>query len=246
MYQINAESGRFEHMVRQGAMNAYVLPKMAYNTGTAISTPDPASYLLSAQLWSLLESSPMQPQPGGAGDSLILREATSGGLVLVHRLTTQAAEPARAQEAEEAVTPAMIVEFVRRVFALNMSDAAEAFRVSRPTIYQWAKLMDIEQVRSHSDRERLKALHRITKLWAGREPLVGRWQSMILPSGKSVLDLLKEPQLNVLALTEAHRVLADRKDILRREDHRRAQGAAAALGNAFAKLGEAQGRRGKP
>ena len=121
--------------------------------------------------------------------------------------------------------------------ALNISETAEVFGVTRQTAYQWMKLTDMEQVRSHENRDRIKQLYRAAQSWQNHPPLKGRWLHALLPAGNTVLDLLKDPQLNLDALHAAYEALAASTADRRREEGERATQAASALAGAFAGLG---------
>lgn len=238
MFQINARDGLRDKMSRLNAARPIGVTSGSYNTGGTVTAADALIYV-KIQLAHLLAREPSEWNAVEA-TWVNCQPTTAAGLGLVRamqRWTTE--QPGQ----EEAVTPATIVNTVRNVFALSVSDAAAVFRVSRPTIYQWMKLDDMEQVRAHEDRERMKALFRVSKHWAQRGRLVGRWQQEVLPSGISVLDLLTAKDLNVNALLTAHSVLSARSAALRKAEHKRAQDAAGALKEAFAKMGEAQEAR---
>lgn len=134
-------------------------------------------------------------------------------------------------------SPASVLEGVRNVFGLNISEAAEVFGITRQTAYQWMKLTDMEQVRAHENRDRLKQLYGATKSWQNLPLLKGRWLYALLPAGNTVLDLLKAAQIDLDALQAAHQALATSTADRRREEGERATQAATALAGAFAGLG---------
>lgn len=135
------------------------------------------------------------------------------------------------------LSPALILDCVRDVFGLNISETAEVFGVTRQTAYQWMKLTDIEQVRSSDNRERIKQLYRAAQFWQARPPLKGRWLHALFASGNTVFDLLKKPQLDLDELQNAYMSLATGTIERQREEGERATHAAAALTNAFEGLG---------
>jgi len=135
------------------------------------------------------------------------------------------------------LSPASALDGVRAVFGLNISETAEVFGVTRQTAYQWMKLTDMEQVRSHENRDRIKQLYRAAQSWQNHPPLKGRWLHALMPAGNTVLDLLKDPQLNLDALHAAYEALAASTADRRREEGERATQAASALAGAFAGLG---------
>lgn len=136
-----------------------------------------------------------------------------------------------------AISPASVLDGVRAVFGLNISEAAEVFGITRQTAYQWMKLTDMEQVRSHENRDRIKQLYGAVRSWQNLPSLKGRWLHALLPSGNTVLDLLKDPQLDLDALQAAYKALAASTTDRRREEGARATQAATALAGAFAGLG---------
>ena len=144
-----------------------------------------------------------------------------------------------------AVSPASVLEGVRAVFGLNISEAATIFGITRQTAYQWMKLTDMEQVRAHENRDRLKQLHRAAQSWRNLPPLKGRWLYALLPTGNTVLDLLTAPKIDLSALQAAYHALAASTAERRREEGERATQAATALAGAFAGLGAGRkARRG--
>jgi hypothetical protein len=142
-----------------------------------------------------------------------------------------------ALQAHVALSPASILDRVRAVFGLNISEAAEVFRITRQTAYQWMKLTDMEQVRAHENRDRLKQLFGAAQLWQNLPLLKGRWLYALLPAGNTMLDLLKAPQIDLDALHAAYQALAASTADRRREEGERATKATAALAGAFAGLG---------
>ncbi|MFN2312703.1 MAG: helix-turn-helix domain-containing protein, partial [Spirochaetia bacterium] len=97
-----------------------------------------------------------------------------------------------------------VLDWVRAVFGLNISETAEVFGITRQTAYQWLKLTDMEQVRSRENRDRIKLLYGAAQSWQSHPPLKGRWLHALLPAGNTVLDLLKDPQLDLDALHAAY------------------------------------------
>lgn len=136
-----------------------------------------------------------------------------------------------------ALSPATVLDGVRTVFGLNISETAEVFGITRQTAYQWMKLTDMEQVRAHENRDRLKQLYGAAQSWQNLPPLKGRWLYALLPGGNTVLDLLKAPQIDLDALQAAYQALAASTAKRRRDEGERATQAATALAGAFAGLG---------
>jgi hypothetical protein len=135
------------------------------------------------------------------------------------------------------VSPATVLDSVRDVFGLNISETAEVFGITRQTAYQWLKLTTMEQVRARENRERLKQLYGATQTWKGLPLLKGRWLHALLPSGHTVLDLLKAPQVDLNALRSAHEALASCANERRIQEGERTTQAVSAIAAAFAGLG---------
>ena len=136
-----------------------------------------------------------------------------------------------------AVSPADVLEAVRSTFAMNISEAAEVFGITRQTAYQWMKLTDMDQVRARENRERLKQLYAANQVWRELPPLKGRWLHALLPSGQTLLDLLKTPQIDLNTLRSAHAALVSSSNERRVQEGERTTQAVAAFVGAFAGLG---------
>ena len=134
-------------------------------------------------------------------------------------------------------SPAFVLDKVRTVFCLNISETAEIFGITRQTAYQWMKFGDMEQVRSRKNRDRLKQLYGAAQSWQNFPSLKGRWLHALLPIGKTVFDLLKAPQIDSDTLLGGYRVLAAGTADRQREEGKRTTEAVTALGGAFAGLG---------
>ena len=135
------------------------------------------------------------------------------------------------------LSPASVLDGVRKVFGLNISETAEVFNITRQTAYQWMKLTDMEQVRAHENRDRLMQLYGAAQSWQNLPLLKGRWLYALLPAGNTLLDLLKTHQIDLDALQAAYQALAANTADRRREEGERATQAATALAGAFAGLG---------
>lgn len=170
--------------------------------------------------------------------------ATTGECLvfLANRIASPEAQGVMAFNVEAARLPAMlspasVLDKVRTVFGLNISETAEVFGITRQTAYQWMTLASMEQVRSHENRYRIKQLYGAAQSWQTRPPLKGRWLHALLPAGNTVLDLLKAAQIDLDALQAAYQALAASTTDRRREEGERANQAATALAGAFAGLG---------
>ena len=205
-------------------------------TGSVIVETMSDPYQGVPRLWDLL--SPAAP---------FLREgrsATSGVcLVLIKNNIASSEAPVvmqfnlEAGQASATLSLASVLDRVRSVFGLNITETAEVFGITRQTAYQWMKLTDMEQVRAHENRERIKQIYGAAQSWQDHPPLKGRWLHALLPAGNTVLDLLKATQVNIEALQAAYRALAASTLERRREEGERATQAATALAGAFAGLG---------
>jgi hypothetical protein len=145
------------------------------------------------------------------------------------------------------VTPAEMLNIVRDTFMLNVSDAAAVFRVTRPTIYQWAVLTDIDQVRARNDRERMKELYRLSLEWNQLGKLTGRWASQVLRTGQSLFDLLSAETIDRQAILSAHAQLLAASNSRQKAELVRAVDAVKAMSSAFDKLAslEQERKRGR-
>lgn len=136
-----------------------------------------------------------------------------------------------------AVSPAAVLEAVRNAFTMNLSEAAEVFGITRQTAYQWMKLTDMDQIRARENRERLKQLYAANQAWRELSPLKGRWLHALLPSGQTLLDLLKTPQIDLNTLRFAHAALASSSTERLVQEGERTTQAVASFAGAFAGLG---------
>ena len=223
---------RREAVIRQGAMrNRY-----GEGTGSVIDEEQSDPFQGVWRLWVLPNSA--------APYSLEGHPATSGVCVVITKNQIDSPEPpARTEFKLEpalppvVLSPASVLDGVRTAFGLNIKETAEVFGVTRQTAYQWMKLTDMEQVRAHENRDRLKQLYGAAQAWQKLPRLKGRWLYALLPTNNTVLDLLKAPAIDLKALLAAYQALASSTPERRREEGERATQAAAALAGAFAGLG---------
>lgn len=218
--------------IRQGAMRSLY----GEGTGSVIVEDQSDPYQGVPRVWMLLDSATSYSREG--------HSATTGVWIVfiknqVDLLEAPAAMGCTLKDALPlvALSPASVLDGVRTVFGVNVSETAEVFGVTRQTVYQWMKLTDIEQVRAHENRDRLKQLYGAAQSWQNLPPLKGRWLNARLPSGNSVLDLLKAPQVDLDALQSAYQALAASTTERRREEGTRATRAVTGLAGAFASLG---------
>lgn len=232
MYNSQAQASR-NFAIRQGSMRRFYSEA---GTGSVIDEAQSAPYQATLRDWDLLSPVALYLQ----GE----HSATTGACFVVIKNYTAPSEARAAGEfnLEAAlppvvISPASVLDGVRTVFGLNISEAAEVFGITRQTAYQWMKLTDMEQVRAHENRNRLKQLYGAAQSWQNLPPLKGRWLYALLPAGNTVLDLLKAPQIDLEALRAAYQVLAASTPARRREEGERATRAVTALAGAFAGLG---------
>lgn len=138
------------------------------------------------------------------------------------------------------VTPASIVDLARSVFALSVSDSAAVFGVSRPTIYEWSNVQNLDDVRAYKAKSRLLEIYKAATLWNSFSPLKGRWLNQPLESGKTILDLLKAASINIQELTNAYAELSRLQPALIKDEHERVKSGMSGLRSAFTSLSAAQ------
>lgn len=237
MHNSQAQASR-DFAIRHGAMRSLY----GEGTGSVIVEEQSAPFQGVPRVWMLLNSATPYSREGHSATTGICVVITKNQIGLLEapaamEFTLEAALP------PVALSPASVLDGVRTVFGLNISEAAEVFGITRQTAYQWMKLTDMEQVRAHENRDRLKQLYGAAQSWQNLPPLKGRWLYALLPGGNTVLDLLKAPQINLDTLQAAYKALAGSTADRRREEGARATLAATALAGAFAGLGA--GRKAK-
>lgn len=242
-----------DYAIRHGAMNRY------FNDGTggSIVADVSAAYMLAPRLWGLVNTGtlPEQSRSATTGEDLVymfltaIPEVYAAPFILnIESVETDGGHEPALPLPEAAVSPASALDAVRDVFGLNVSETAAVLEVTRQTVYQWTKLDDMQQIRAHNDRNRIKMLYRAAKRWQNLPRLKGRWLYALLPAGNTVLDLLRAPVVDEKALLEAHAALTVSTAKLRQEEGERTGKAIEALAGAFGGLGRGrlQARRGTP
>lgn len=219
-----------ESVIRQNALRKLY----DESTGSAIVKALSAHYQGASHLWPLLNSATPY--------STEVHSATTAACIVITKTESLEVELVPVFYPESmpqtvALTPASVVDTVRAVFSLNISETAEVFGITRQTAYQWMKLTDMEQVRSHENRDRIKQLYEAAQSWQAHPPLKGRWLHALLSNGKTVLNLLEAPRIDLDALQSAYEALAASTANRRREEGERASKAATALADAFVGLG---------
>lgn len=219
-------------VISQGAMRRLY----SEGTGSVMVEGQSAPYQGVPRVWDLL--SPAAPKLWEG------HTATTGACLvfIANRIASPVAPRAMefnlvAALPHATLSPASVLDKVRTVFGLNISETAEAFGITRQTAYQWMTLVNMEQVRSHENRDRIKQLYGAAQSWQTRPQLKGRWLHALLPAGNTVLDLLKAAQINLDALQAAYQALAASTADRRREEGERATQATTALAGALAGLG---------
>lgn len=235
MHNSQAQASR-DYAIRQRAMrNLY--DEYGEGTGSIIDNQWSDPFQGVSRVWPLLSTATPNSQEG--------HSATTGlCFVIIKNQIDHPEVPAvmvrslgPALQALVTISPASVLGKVRAVFGLNISETAEVFGITRQTAYQWMKLTDMEQVRAHENRDRLKQIFVAVQTWQSLPPLKGHWLYALLPTGNTVLDLLKTPQVDLDALQTAHQALSASTEDRHREEGARATQAAIALAHAFAGLG---------
>ena len=218
--------------IRQGAMRSLY----GEGTGSVIVEEQSDPFQGVPRVWMLLN--PATPYSRGG------HSATTGICIVITKNQIDFPEAPATMEFNldgamppVALSPASVLDRVRTAFGLNITETAEVFGITRQTAYQWMNLTDMDQVRSHENRDSLKQLYIAAQSWQNHPPLKGRWLHAFLPAGNTVLDLLKAFQVNLDALQSAYQALSTSTADRRREEGARATQAATALAGAFAGLG---------
>ena len=231
MYNSRVLASR-DFAIRQGAMRSLY----SEGTGSVIVEEQSDPFQGVPRVWKLLNPATPYSREG--------HSATTGVCIVITKNQIDLPEAPAAIEFNleaalppVALSPASVLDGVRAIFALNISETAEVFGITRQTAYQWMKLTDMEQVRSHENRDRIKQIYGAAQSWQNHPPLKGRWLHALMPAGNTVLDLLKATQVNIDALQAAYQALAASTLERRREEGERATRAVTALAGAFAGLG---------
>lgn len=222
-----------EYVIRQNAMRRFYGEA---GTGSVIDEAHSAPFQAALCDWDLLITAARPSRASHSG-------TTSGYIVFIKNCTT-ALEGPLAQEFNleaalpvVALSPASVLDRVRTVFGLNISETADVFGITRQTAYQWMKLADMELVRAHGKRERIKELYAAAQAWQSHPQLKGRWLHALLPDGNTLLDLLKTSPIDLNTLQATYQVLAASTAERRRDEGERATRAATALADALTGLG---------
>lgn len=243
MLKMNPEEALRETTARYAPLRCYPSQNVGYNTGSSLVAADANEYIqyyLSKWTQEDCANSHHTGFPIPPNECL---EFTGSGSVLIYEVKPETA--LAFGTAASIVSPAEMVKTVRGTFMLTISDSAQVLKVSRPTVYQWSSLSDIEQIRSRKDRDRLKQLYRLSQWWNQRGQLSGRWLHETLSNGKSVLDLLSEEPIDENALFSAQSQLMANRSRLRTAERERSVAAARSLKRAFSRMASHEESRKK-
>jgi hypothetical protein len=218
--------------IRTGAMRR--LYSEGTGSGFVESLSDP--YQGVPRVWELLSSAAPFLREGHSATTGVCVVFIKNGIASPEAPVAMAFN-IKAGQMSAALSPASVLDRVRTVFGLNISETAEVFGITRQTAYQWMTLTDMNQVRAHENRDRIKQIYRAAQSWQKQPQLKGRWLYALLPAGNTVLDLLKAHQVDLDALQSAYQALSASTADRRREEGERATQAATALAGAFAGLG---------
>lgn len=222
-----------EYVIRQNAMRRFYGEA---GTGSVIDEDHSVPFQAALCDWDLLITDARPSRTSHSG-------TTSGYIVFIKNCTTALEGPLAKEFNLEAalpvvaLSPASVLDRVRNVFGLNISETADVFGITRQTAYQWMKLADMELVRAHGKRERIKELYAAAQAWQSHPQLKGRWLHALLPDGNTLLDLLKTSPIDLNALQATYQVLAASTAKRRRDEGERATRAATALADALTGLG---------
>lgn len=200
--------------------------RAAYNTGSTLTVQDVSAFAYAYRL----------KIPGA---SLTSTGADAVLLTPIYRaLTAQVTD-------QVPLSPADIVVLVRRVFGLNVSDAAKVFGVQRPAIYQWLDLQDMTTVRQ-VNQERMKQLYRLAIQSEKLGPLhIGALRAVLPGSGSTLLDLLSENHIDPVRLMETHQMLKAMDATFRAQEHKKTMAVIQGLKGAFSAMANNEPARKK-
>jgi len=231
------EPANRDFVIRKGALrNLYGV--YGEGTGSLIDEERSAPFQGVPRLWEMLNPTVQCFLEG--------QSATTGIYIFITKNQIDYSETPAALEPNPEVkqatpsivlSPASVLERVRAVFGLNISETAEIFGITRQTVYKWMSLNDMEQVRSHKYRDRIKKLYGAAQSWEMNPQLKGRWLHALLPTGNTVIDILKASTVDLEALQAAYQALFASTADRRIEEGERATQAVTALAGAFAGIG---------
>lgn len=235
MLKMSQEEARRERRSRVSRLRA--ADSETYNTGAAVVVGDAPEYILG---YLRDTRSPYVHGQAPYTDRQISSGTGGTGSVLIFGVRGSTASPSPIM-----LNPAAVLHAVRSIFHLTISQTAEVFRVSRPTIYQWQTLEDDKNIRAQKDCNRMRNLYDLANKWKMLGPLTGRWLTTPIQDNKSVFEMLCEDQPNEVALHNAHAQLLAASVRLKEAENRKSIEAVKALDDPFAKLDKAAKRRAK-
>ena len=108
-----------------------------------------------------------------------------------------------------------LIATIRSALSLQIKELAEILRVQRPTIYSWIK-DEVEP--SATNRERLQTLYRVAAIWNQVCNLpAGKLVRGVGTDGRSILDLLKEEDIDEHEVERRFRQLAPQRQRIKSE-----------------------------
>lgn len=107
---------------------------------------------------------------------------------------------------ESAITPAARIAEARDRLSLNVTQFADVMRVGRPSVYGWIRE---ETMPRENQQLRLKELYDVAREWRDLSDIpVGKYLVMPLSDGASLLQLLREPELDRQRISRSMRQIA--------------------------------------
>jgi len=105
-------------------------------------------------------------------------------------------------------TPAEMVEELREVFGLNVTQLAQVLHIERITVYAWLRTERMEKL-NQSNRNRLWRLYQVAKQWGSYAPLAGKYLVEPIPGrNTTLLQILCAPQLDPGEFAQVYELLA--------------------------------------
>jgi hypothetical protein len=137
-------------------------------------------------------------------------------------LPFQAASSQRTSEAA-LTTPAKMVEELREVFGLNVTQLSQVLQIERITVYAWLRTDRMEKL-NPSNRNRLWRLYQLAQQWRSYAPLAGKYLVEVIPGRHTtLLQMLSSQYLDLGEFTHAYELLARATSPAARLEAHRAQ-----------------------
>jgi hypothetical protein len=144
---------------------------------------------------------------------------------------------------DHGLTPARILTVVRESFGLNIKQAAQVFKVERPTIYLWASQEDFTRVRPQN-RERMRALYALARQWQHRGRLPNSALTLAFDGGPTLIDMLSATEVHAAGVMARHEALKVQLPQLEAQQGVRAMALGHALGDAFKAMDKVAAKEG--